>query len=141
MRVPQEVTTFPGTNTINDLNISKESIMTVPIRIDQPTRIQQHLAGLIHRTTDIVKQAYSLEALISPQLTALGCQLEREKKYSRKFIPLYDREKFYQKNEEFLLESNSKLSLLFLDIRLFEEIWKNYQATIHHINLGVSNGR
>ncbi|WP_218814201.1 hypothetical protein [Rickettsiella endosymbiont of Dermanyssus gallinae] len=114
--------------------------MTAEVSLDRSVQIQQHLAELIHRTKELGKQVHSLDTLILPQLTQLAHQLEKEKKYARKFSPLYDREKFCQIIEQSLSQLNRKLLRLFFETRLFEKTVQNYQATVHQVKSEVANG-
>ena len=48
------------------------------------------------------EQVHSLEEQVISQLKQLLLELDKEIAQSKKFIPLYDREKFYQWNEKLL---------------------------------------
>ena len=113
--------------------------MTASVSLNQSVRVQQLLSELSYRTCQIGEQIQALEKLIVPQLGKLTHQREKERKQSKKFMPLYDREKFYQITQHYLSKFNQTLLKLFLETRLFEEVLQNYQATIQYVESEVAN--
>ena len=114
--------------------------MTANGIVDQSDRVQQSLSELTYRAYQIDEQVQSLKEQIAPQLAKLTHQLDRERKQPRKFIPLYDHDKFYQLNEQYLSRFNKTLLKLFFEIRQYKRIFKKYQSTLQLINSEVLNG-
>ena len=114
--------------------------MTASTRLEYSACVQQSLSELTYRACQIGEQVQSLEKQVTFQILHLTQQLDKERKHPRKFLPLCDREKFYQWNEQYLSKFNKTLCKLFLEIRLYEEKLHNYQATIHRITSEVAHG-
>lgn len=68
-----------------------------------------------------------------PLLTLLTHQLEKEK-YSRKFKPVYDREKFRQSIEQYQSQLERKRLGLLFEIQSFEETLQRYKSIVHGAN-------
>jgi len=64
--------------------------------VDHSARIEQSLTELNFRACQMGEQVQSLEQQVTLQFNKLIIELDKERNQSRKFIPLYDREKFYQ---------------------------------------------
>ncbi len=86
------------------------------------------------------EQVHSLEQQVISQLKQLLLALDKEIAQSKKFIPLYDREKFYQWNEKFLGKFYNTLFKLFLETRQYEILVQDYHATNQTIKAEVSHG-
>lgn len=109
-------------------------------RIDQSVRVQQSLSELTFRACQIGEQIQAFEKNSATHILGLSRQLEKERKPSRKFDPLYDRAKFLKWNEDTLSRLNIILLKLFFEIRCYEEKLQNYQSTISKINSEVAHG-
>jgi hypothetical protein len=107
--------------------------------LDQSTRVQQLLSELTYRACQIGKQIQAFEENSAKHILGLSRELEKERKQSRKFDPIYDRAKFLQWNGRTLSRLNKALLRLFLEIRLYEEKLQRYQSTIG-INSEVAHG-
>jgi hypothetical protein len=107
--------------------------------VDHSARIEQSLTELNFRACQMGEQVQSLEQQVILQLNKLITELDKERNQSRKFIPLYDREKFYQWNERYLNKFNRTLLKLFLETRQYERLIQNYKVTILQINEEVAH--
>ena len=114
---------------------------TTSTRIDQSARVQQSLSELTFRACQIGDQIQAFEQNSATHILGLSRELDKERKQSRKFVALYDREKFLQWNERILSQLNKTLLSFFLKIRFYEEKLQHYQSTIAQTNSEVSNGR
>jgi hypothetical protein len=113
--------------------------MTATGILDHSARIEQSLTELNFRACQMGEQVQSLEQQVILQLNKLIIELDKERNQSRKFIPLYDREKFYQWNERYLDKFNRTLLKLFLETRQYERLIQNYNITILQINKEVAH--
>jgi hypothetical protein len=127
--VPQGVQT-PGTNTTNNLNVTKEPVMTADSSLDHHAHVQQSLSGLISKAHQIDKQVQALAEQISTYLVQLNDRFDKERHQSRAFEPVYDRDRFKQFNEDFRSKFNQTLLRLFLATRLFEEKLYYYNCEV-----------
>ncbi|WP_218813575.1 hypothetical protein [Rickettsiella endosymbiont of Dermanyssus gallinae] len=109
------------------------------VSLNQSVRVQQSLEALTYRSCQLSKQTQILTKLITLQLGKLTHQLDKERKQSKKFIPLYDREKFVQLNELYLSKVKQLLNRLFLEEQLLEEKLHNHQAIINRIKSEVAH--
>ena len=107
--------------------------------VDHSARIEQSLTELNFRACQMGEQVQSLEQQVILQLNKLIIELDKERNQSRKFIPLYDREKFYQWNERYLDKFHRTLLKLFLETRQYERLIQNYHVTILQINKEVAH--
>lgn len=114
--------------------------MTAPIRIDHFARVEQSLTELNVRASKMGKQVQFLEEQVISQLSKLVLELDKEIAQPRKFIPLYDREKFYQWNEKYLEKFYNTLFKLFLETRQYESLVHKYHAAIQAIKAEVAHG-
>jgi hypothetical protein len=114
--------------------------MTAPIRIDHFARTEQSLIKLNSRACQMGEQVHSLEEQVISQLKQLLLELDKEIAQSKKFIPLYDREKFYQWNEKFLEKFYNTLFKLFLETRQYEILVHEYHAINQTIKEEVAHG-
>ena len=112
--------------------------MANPI-LDQSVRVQQSLSELTFRACQIGEQIQAFQRNSATHILGVSRELEKERKPSRKFVPLYDRVKFLKWNEDTLSRLNKTLLRIFLEIRIYEEKLQSYQATIRNINLEVSH--
>lgn len=107
--------------------------MTATGILDHSARIEQSLAKLNLKACHMGEQVHSLEEQVISQLSQLVVELDKEMTQSRKFVPLYDREKFYQWNERYLDKFNKTLLKLFLETRQYEKLLHNYYLAILQI--------
>lgn len=107
--------------------------------VDHSARIEQSLTELNFRACQMGEQVQSLEQQVTLHLNKLIIELDKERNQSRKFIPLYDRENFYQWNECYLDKFNRTLLKLFLETRQYERLIQNYHVTILQINEEVAH--
>jgi len=114
--------------------------MTAPIRIDHFARVEQSTNNLNLRACKMGEQVQSLDQQVISQLNQLVTELDKEITQPRKFIPLYDREKFYQWNEKYLENFYHTLFKLFLETRQYESLVHKYHAAIQAIKLEVAHG-
>ena len=114
--------------------------MTAPIRIDHSARIEQSLIKLNSRACQMAEQVHSLEEQVISQLKQLLLELDKEIVQSKKFIPLYDREKFYQWNEKFLGKFYNTIFKLFLETRQYQILVHEYHVINQAIKAEVSHG-
>jgi hypothetical protein len=85
------------------------------------------------------EQVQSLEEQVTLQLNKLIIELDKKRNPSRKFIPLYDRENFYQWNERYLGKFNKTLLKLFLETRQYEKLLHNYYLAILQIKQEIAH--
>lgn len=114
--------------------------MTAPIRIDHFTRIEQSLIELNLSACKMGEQVHFLEEQVISQLSRLVIELDKEIAQPRKFIPFYDREKFYQWNKKYLEKFYYNLFKLFLETRQYENLIHKYHGTIESIKEEVAHG-
>lgn len=108
--------------------------MTAPISLDHPTPIQQSLAELAHRADQLNIQVDTLKTQLGIQIDSIINALEKERRQSRKFLPLYDQAKFYQFIQRHLTKFNRTLLRVFLETRQFEHAVQNYHSTINFLS-------
>ena len=114
--------------------------MTAPIRIDHSARIEQSLIKLNSRACQMGEQVHSLEEQVISQLKQLLLELDKEIAQSKKFIPLYDREKFYQWNKKYLENFYHTIFKLFLETLQYDILVHEYHATNQTIKEEVIHG-
>lgn len=114
--------------------------MTAPIRIDHFARIEQSLTELNVRACKMGKQVQFLEEQVISQLSKLVLELDKEITQPRKFVPLSDREKFYQWNKKYLENFYHTLFKLFLETRQYESHVHKYHTAIQAIKVEVAHG-
>ncbi len=114
--------------------------MTAPIRINHSARIEQSLIKLNSRACQMGEQVHSLEEQVISLLKQLLLELDKEIAQSKKFIPIYDREKFYQWNEKFLGKFYNTLFKLFLETRQYDGLIHEYHDIAESIKEEVAHG-
>jgi hypothetical protein len=113
---------------------TKELVMTAPISLDHPTPVQQSLVKLTHRANQLNIYVDELKPQLGILIDKIINELEKEKKQSRKFLPIFDQDKFLQFIQNNLDEFNLSLSRVYLETRLFEDVVKKYHSTINSLN-------
>lgn len=108
--------------------------------VDHSARIEQSLIELNLSACKIGDQVHSLEQQIISQLSRLLIELDKEITQPRKFIPLYDREKFYQWNKKHLENFYKTLFKLFLDTRQYDGLIHEYHDIAESIKEEVLHG-
>ncbi len=114
--------------------------MTAPIRIDHFARVEQSLNKLNLRACKMGKQVQSLDQQVVSQLSKLIVELDKEITQPRKYVPLSDREEFYQWNKKHLKNFYRTLFKLFLESRHYESLINKYHGTIESIKQEVAHG-
>lgn len=114
--------------------------MTAPIRIDHFARVEQSLIELNLSACKMGEQVHSLEEQVISQLSKLILELDKEIAQPRKFVPLSDREKFYQWNKKHLENFYHTLLKLFLDTRQYECLIHEYHDITESIKEEVAHG-
>lgn len=108
--------------------------MTATGIVDHSTRIEQSLSELNFRACKMGQQVQSLEKQITFLIDRLINELDKEMIQPKKFIPFYDREKFYRWNELYLDKFNRTLLKLSLETSQYERVIQNYYLTIQSLN-------
>lgn len=119
---------------LTNLTITKESVMTAPISLNHPTPVEQSLVELTRRADQLNIQVDTLSAQLKIKIDKIISELEKERRQPRKFLPLYDRAKFYQFIHRRLKKFNRTLSRVYLETRQFERVVKNYHSTINSLS-------
>lgn len=114
--------------------------MTATGILDHSAHIEQSLLELNFRARQMSSQVLSLQEQVISQLSRLILEQDLEIQQPRKFIRLYDREKFYQWNERYLDKFNKTLLKLFLETRQYEKLLHKYQLDTLQIKLEVAHG-
>ena len=114
--------------------------MTAPIRIDHFARVEQSLTELNVSACQMGEQVQSLEQQFVSQLSKLVLELDKEITQPRKYVPLFDREEFYQWNKKHLKKFYRTLFKLFLKTRQYESLINKYHGTIESIKQEVAHG-
>ena len=99
--------------------------------LDQSTPVQQSLDKLNRRANQLNIQIDKLKPQLEILIDKIIDELEKEKRQPRKFLPIFDQNKFFQFIQNNLDEFNLTLSRVYLETRLFEEVVKNYHSTIN----------
>lgn len=107
--------------------------------VDHSARIEQFLCELNFRAAQMGEQVQSIEKQVISQISRLIHELDKERNQSKKFIPLFDRENFYQWNERYLDKFNKTLLKLFLETRQYEKLLNNYYLAILKIKQEVAH--
>jgi len=111
-----------------------ELIMTAPNSLKHPTPVQQSLDKLNRRANRLNIQIDKLKTKSKIQIDKIIKELEKEKRQPRKFLPIFDQNKFFQFIQNNLENFNLTLSRVYLETRLFEEVVKNYHSTINSLS-------
>ena len=99
--------------------------------LDQSTPVQQSLDKLNRRANQLNIQIDKLKPQLEILIDKIVDGLEKEKRQPRKFLPIFDQDKFLQFIQNNLDEFNLTLSRVYLETRLFEDVVKNYHSTIN----------
>lgn len=99
--------------------------------LDQSTPVQQSLDKLNRRANQLNIQIDKLKPQLEILIDKIIDELEKEKRQPRKFLPIFDQDKFLQFIQNNLDEFNLTLSRVYLETRLFEDVVKNYHSTIN----------
>ncbi|MEN9917488.1 MAG: hypothetical protein RLY40_1427 [Pseudomonadota bacterium] len=108
--------------------------MTAPISLNHPTPVQQSLVELTHRANQLNIQVDILKTHLEIKIDKIIDELEKERRQPRKFLPIFDQDKFLQFIQNNLDEFNLTLSRVYLETRLFEDVVKNYHSTINFLS-------
>ncbi len=114
--------------------------MTASISLNHSIPVQQSLAELAHRANQLNVQVDTLKTQLKIQIDRIIDELEKERRQSRKFLPLYDQEKFYQFIQRHLNKFNRTLLRIFLETRQFERVVQNYHGTINFLSEERAHG-
>ena len=106
------------------------------IILNQPTPVQQSLVELTRKADQLNIYVDELKPKLEILIDKILDELEKEKRQSRKFLPIFDQDKFLQFIQENLDEFNLTLSRVYLETRLFEDVVKNYHSTINSLSKG-----
>jgi len=104
--------------------------------LDHSTSVQQSLVELTRKADQLNIQVGLLKTRSKTQIDRTTKELEKERKQSKKFLPLYDRAKFYQFIQHRLKKFNRTLSRVYLATRQFEHVIENYHSTINSLSEG-----
>ena len=104
--------------------------------LDQSTPVQQSLDKLNRRANQLNIQIDKLKPQLEILIDKIIDELEKEKRQPRKFLPIFDQDKFLQFIQNNLDEFNLTLSRVYLETRLFEDVVKNYHSTISLLSKG-----
>ncbi|TLY46586.1 MAG: hypothetical protein E6K54_08330, partial [Gammaproteobacteria bacterium] len=84
--------------------------MTAPISLNHPTPVQQSLVELTRKADQLNIQVGLLKTQSKIQIDKINKELKKEKRQSRKFLPVFDQDKFYQFIQNNLEKFNLTLS-------------------------------
>ncbi|HEY2566684.1 MAG TPA: hypothetical protein VGH95_03100 [Candidatus Aquirickettsiella sp.] len=101
--------------------------------LDHPTLVQQYLVELTRKAKQLNIYVDELKPKLEILIDKIIDELEKEKKQSRKFLPIFDQDKFLQFIQNNLEEFNLTLSKVYLETRQFERVVKNYHSTINSL--------
>ncbi|MFZ0219587.1 MAG: hypothetical protein WAL30_05210 [Candidatus Aquirickettsiella sp.] len=112
--------------------------MTAPISLDHPTPVQQSLVELTRKANQLNIYVDELKPQLEILIDKIIDELEKEKRQPRKFLPIFDQDKFLQFIQNNLDEFNLTLSRVYFETRQFEHVVKKYHSTIN--SLGKEEG-
>ncbi|WP_342220196.1 hypothetical protein [Rickettsiella endosymbiont of Miltochrista miniata] len=107
--------------------------------VDHFARVEQSLNNLNLRACKMGEQVQSLEQQFVSQLSKLVLELDKEITQPRKYVPLSDREEFYQWNKKHLKDFYRTLFKLFLETRQYESLIHKYHGTTESIKEEVAH--
>ncbi|TLY44903.1 MAG: hypothetical protein E6K54_09045 [Gammaproteobacteria bacterium] len=108
--------------------------MTAPIRLNHSTPVQQSLVELTHRANQLNIYVDELKPQLEILIDKIIDELEKEKRQPRKFLPIFDQDKFLQFIQNNLDEFNLSLSRVYFETRQFEHVVKKYHSTINSLS-------
>jgi hypothetical protein len=102
--------------------------------LDHSTPVQQSLDKLNRRANQLNIQIDKLKTKSKIRIDKIINELEKEKRQSRKFLPNFDQDKFFQFIQNNLDEFNLTLSRIYLETRQFEHVFEEYHSTINSLS-------
>ena len=102
--------------------------------LDQSTPVQQSLVELTRKADQLNIYVDELKPQLEILIDKIIDELEKEKRQPRKFLPIFDQDKFYQFIQNNLENFNLTLSRVYLETRLFEDVVKKYHRTINSLS-------
>ena len=102
--------------------------------LDHPTPVQQSLVELTRKADQLNIYVDELKPQLEILIDKIIDELEKEKRQPRKFLPIFDQDKFYQFIQNNLENFNLTLSRVYLETRLFEDVVKKYHRTINSLS-------
>jgi len=102
--------------------------------VDHSTPVQQSLDKLNRRANRLNIQIGKLKTQSKLQIDKIINELEKKKRQSRKFLPIFDQDKFYQFIQNNLEKFNLTLSRVYLETRQFEHVVEEYHSTINSLS-------
>ncbi len=108
--------------------------MTATISLDHPTPVQQSLVELTRKADQLNIYVDKLKPQLEILIDKIIDELEKEKRQPRKFLPIFDQDKFLQFIQNNLDKFNLTLSRVYLETGRFEHVVKKYHSTINSLS-------
>jgi hypothetical protein len=98
------------------------------------TPVQQSLDKLNRRANRLNIQIGKLKTQSKLQIDKINKELEKERRQPRKFLPIFEQDKFFQFIQNNLDKFNLTLSRVYLETRQFEHVFEEYHSTINSLS-------